>query len=83
MIPALVTAAGERASMRFLEFFAANIHNPHTRQVYARAAEEFPAGARAAACCQPRPCSRCTSPPGSRRREEGLHLEARGKRVNI
>ena len=30
-IPVLVTAAGERASMRFLEFFAANIRNAHTR----------------------------------------------------
>ena len=29
-VPALVAAAGERASMRFLEFFAANIRNPHT-----------------------------------------------------
>jgi site-specific recombinase XerD len=40
-VPALVTAAGERASMRFLEFFAANIRNPHTRRAYYRAAEEF------------------------------------------
>jgi integrase/recombinase XerC len=40
-LPALVAAAGERASMRFLEFFAANIRNPHTRRAYARAAEEF------------------------------------------
>jgi site-specific recombinase XerD len=39
--PALVAAAGERASMRFLEFFAANIRNPHTRRAYARAADEF------------------------------------------
>src|SRR5580692_2703567 len=39
--PALVAAAGERASMRFLEFFAANIRNPHTRRAYYRAAEEF------------------------------------------
>src|SRR5271169_2817484 len=39
--PALVTAAGERASMRFLEFFAANIRNPHTRRAYYRAAEKF------------------------------------------
>ena len=31
-LPALVPAAGERASMRFLEFFAANIRNPHTRR---------------------------------------------------
>jgi hypothetical protein len=28
----LVTAAGERASIRLLEFFAANIRNPHTRR---------------------------------------------------
>jgi site-specific recombinase XerD len=40
-LPALITAAGERASMRFLEFFAANIRNPHTRRAYYRAAEEF------------------------------------------
>src|SRR5205823_1552967 len=40
-VPALITAAGERASMRFLKFFAANIRNPHTRRAYARAAEEF------------------------------------------
>jgi site-specific recombinase XerC len=40
-LPILVVAAGERASMRFLEFFAANIRNPHTRRAYARAADEF------------------------------------------
>jgi integrase/recombinase XerC len=40
-LPALVTAAGERASIRFLEFFAANIRNPHTRRAYYQAAEEF------------------------------------------
>jgi hypothetical protein len=31
-LPALVAAAGERASIRFLEFVAANIPNPHTRR---------------------------------------------------
>jgi len=41
LVPALVAAAGELASLRFLEFFAANIRNPHTRRVYARAAEDF------------------------------------------
>jgi site-specific recombinase XerD len=40
-LPALIAAGGERASMRFLEFFAANIRNPHTRRAYYRAAEEF------------------------------------------
>src|SRR5208282_2759448 len=40
-LPGLVAVAGERASMRFLEFFAANIRNSHTRRAYGRAAEEF------------------------------------------
>ncbi len=40
-VPAIVAAAGDRAGMRFLEFFTANIRNPHTRRAYARAAEEF------------------------------------------
>ena len=40
-LPAFVAAAGERASMRFLEFFAANIRNPHTRRTHGRAADEF------------------------------------------
>ena len=39
--PALVAAAGTRASYRFLEFFTAQIRNPHTRRAYARAAAEF------------------------------------------
>jgi len=32
-LPALAAAAGERASMRFLEFFAANIRNPTASRV--------------------------------------------------
>ena len=40
-LPALVATAGDRAGMRFLEFFAANIRNPHTRRAYVRAADEF------------------------------------------
>jgi hypothetical protein len=40
-VPELVAVAGDRAGMRFLEFFAANIRNPHTRRAYARAADEF------------------------------------------
>jgi len=40
-LPALVTAAGDRAQMRFLEFFAAAIRNPNTRRAYARAAGDF------------------------------------------
>lgn len=39
--PALVVAAGECAGVRFLEFFASAIRNPHTRRAYARAAGDF------------------------------------------
>lgn len=40
-VPTLVTSAGERAGVRFLEFFASAIRNPHTRRAYARAASDF------------------------------------------
>jgi hypothetical protein len=40
-LPALIAAAGERASMHFLEFFAANIRTPYTRRAYARVEKEF------------------------------------------
>jgi len=40
-LPSLVTAAGERAGVCFLEFFAANIRNPHTHRAYAHAASYF------------------------------------------
>src|ERR1700741_239640 len=47
-VPVLIAAAGDRAGMRFLEFFAANIRNPHTRRAYARAADQCLAGCTAA-----------------------------------
>src|SRR3546814_9050282 len=40
-LPALIAAADERAQLRFLEFFAVTIRNPHTRRAYARAAGDF------------------------------------------
>jgi len=40
-LPILVATSGESAGVRFLEFFAAQIRNPHTRRAYARAVEEF------------------------------------------
>ena len=56
-VPALVAAAGERAGMRLLEFFAANIRNPHTRRAYARAADEFLAWCAAAGVAVDRSCA--------------------------
>ena len=41
VVPALIAAAGEHASLRFLEFFAGTIRNPHTRRAYSHAAAEF------------------------------------------
>ncbi len=40
-VPALVIASGERAAYRFLEFFTAQIRNPHTRRAYVRAVSKF------------------------------------------
>ena len=40
-LPALVAGSGERASWRFLEFFAVNIRNPNTRAAYGRASAAF------------------------------------------
>jgi site-specific recombinase XerD len=57
-LPVLIAASGERASHRFLEFFAANIRNAHTRRAYSRAVTEFltwcaDAGVRELAAVQP------------------------------
>jgi len=41
VVPALVGDAGEQASWRYVEFFTANINNPHTRRAYARACARF------------------------------------------
>jgi site-specific recombinase XerD len=41
LVPTLVAASGERASLRFMEFFAARIRNPHTRRAYGRAVADF------------------------------------------
>jgi site-specific recombinase XerD len=40
-LPAIVTTAGEGAAVRFLEFFAGTIRNPHTRRAYGRAVGSF------------------------------------------
>ena len=41
IVPALIAAAGDQASWRYVEFFTANIHNDHTRRAYARACGRF------------------------------------------
>ena len=40
-LPAVVAAGDERAPTRFVEFFASNIRNQHTRRAYARTIGEF------------------------------------------
>jgi site-specific recombinase XerD len=41
LVPALIAAAGDDAGWRYVEFFTANIRNPHTRRAYARACSQF------------------------------------------
>jgi site-specific recombinase XerD len=40
-LPALVAASGPSAARRFVDFFASNIRNRHTREAYAGAVNEF------------------------------------------
>jgi hypothetical protein len=40
-VPALVAAAGAKAQLCFLECFASNFRNPHTRRAYSRAVVAF------------------------------------------
>ena len=41
MVPALIADLGDAANWRFVEFFAANINNDHTRRAYAHACSRF------------------------------------------
>ncbi len=41
VVPALIADVGDDASWRYIEFFTANIRNPHTRRAYARACARF------------------------------------------
>ena len=41
VLPRLIVDAGEQATRRFLEFFAANIRNRNTRLAYAKAVRDF------------------------------------------
>jgi site-specific recombinase XerD len=41
VVPALIADLGDQAAWRYVEFFTANIRNPHTRRAYARASSQF------------------------------------------
>ena len=41
LVPAIIAAAGDKASEHFLEFFAATIRNPNTRAAYVQAIAQF------------------------------------------
>jgi Phage integrase, N-terminal SAM-like domain len=45
-VPALIADLGDEAAWRYVEFFTANIRNPHTRRAYSRASNRF------FACCE-------------------------------
>ena len=41
VVPALIADLGDEAAWRYVEFFTANIRNPHTRRAYARVCARF------------------------------------------
>jgi site-specific recombinase XerD len=41
VVPSLVADLGDEAAWRYVEFFTANIRNPHTSRAYARACHQF------------------------------------------
>ena len=41
VVPAVIADLGEEAAWRYIEFFSANIRNPHTRRAYVRACSQF------------------------------------------
>ena len=41
VVPSLIADLAEQANSRYVEFFAANINNDHTRRAYARACSRF------------------------------------------
>ena len=41
IVPQLIADAGDRAALRFIEFFTAQIRNPNTRRAYGRAVGDF------------------------------------------
>src|SRR5437763_740842 len=41
IVPAIIARLGDQAGWRYVEFFTANIRNPHTRRAYARACSQF------------------------------------------
>jgi hypothetical protein len=61
--PARIAGLGYQANWRYVEFFAANVNNDHTRRAYARACSRFLPGAKIADC-RSSPSGRSTSPPG-------------------
>jgi hypothetical protein len=75
-MPALVAAAGDRARVRFLEFFAANIRNPHRRRAYNRAVGEF------LAWCARRAVARRHLDRGADARLRGAERQAAARRAS-
>jgi hypothetical protein len=62
VVPALIADIGDDASWRYVEFFTANIRNPHTRRAYVRACSRSSSGATSVAL-RSRRSGHSTSPP--------------------
>ena len=66
VVPALIADLGDEAAWRYVEFFTANIRNPHTRRAYARACSRFFAWCEERGLTLGRDPAASTSPPISR-----------------
>ena len=64
-VPAIIAAAGEKASEHFLEFFAATIRNKNTRAAYVQAVAQFCRWCEETSCSS-LPSGRCMSRPISK-----------------
>ena len=70
-LPALITAAGDRAGVRFVEFFTANIRNPHTPATPMRARSVISSpGAPLPACAPSAMCSPSMRQHGLKRKRK-------------
>jgi hypothetical protein len=64
VVPALIADLGEQAGWRYIEFFAANINNDHTRRAYAHACSRFFAWCEKSRAIPSSPSGRSTWPRG-------------------
>jgi hypothetical protein len=72
-VPAIIAVPGDKAGLRFLEFFATNTRNPHTRRLTPALWQSFRLGVTIKWCLWSRSSSQPKGPHGSRCRCSGAY----------